>query len=411
MSRRVLVIGGGLSGIGAALAAARAGAEVTQLIAGQGMHHLFSGCIDVLAYPPEAAEPVDCPLEAVAELIKQNPEHPYAKVGLDGLRLALADFVADVSGQGLDYRGDGARQRQVLTVIGAVRHSALVPATMDVAPARIDAVCNINRFVNFSATLLSREISARTGKAIAALDFDDSAFRRDSLGIARLFDDAKFAAAFGSFLGKHAPGKIVAVPALLGRSGVSSTVPDIESAFGGRLIETPGQPPSLPGLRLFGALRRLTLDAGVRVVQGARAVWPLVEKSRLVGVAVQVGQTYREERADALVLATGHLVSGGVVGERSGLREVLFDLPIAGESGPPFFSRNFLMTGGHPALGTGVAVDDRLRPVEAGATKYDNLFACGDILAGFDPYSERSGGGVALATGGKAGKMAAGGVA
>ncbi|MDP8224087.1 MAG: anaerobic glycerol-3-phosphate dehydrogenase subunit GlpB [Candidatus Lernaella stagnicola] len=406
---RVLVIGGGLAGLTAAREAARRGAEVTLLTSGQGMHHLFSGCIDVLAYPPGSAAASEVPLDAVAEVAKTHPQHPYAKVGVETVESALEDFREAVAAQGLEYRGDGRRLVRVLTVLGAARPTALIPATMDAAAESIRVVCNINLFQNFSSEMLARELSVRHGHAVAALDFQAEPLRRDPLGVAVMFHDERFAELFGRFLEQHAAGQTVAVPALLGRREVSPLVAEIEATFGGKLVEVPGQPPSLPGLRLFAALRRGVLDAGVRIVQGARAVGPLEDPARLRGVMVKVGHAQREQRADAVVLATGHLVGGGIIGDRAGLREPLFDLPVSGEAGPPFFSKRFLDPGGHPSLRTGVAVDESLRPLVDGKPKYENLFAAGDILADFDPYCERSGGAVALATGMQAGREAAGG--
>jgi glycerol-3-phosphate dehydrogenase subunit B len=403
----VLVIGGGIAGIAAAKAAARAGADTTLLTGGQGVHHLFSGCIDVLAYPPGSQTPTEDPLAAAAELAQTHPEHPYALVGAAAVAAALTEFTAEMAAAGLPYLGDGSKARQVVTVLGSVRHTALVPATMDAAPETIGAVCNLNGFANFSARLLAGELQTQYGREVKALDFTGPGERRDPLGLARSFDLAPFATALAEFLQREAPGLNVAVPAVLGRTRLAKQVAAIEQAFGGRLIETPGQPPSLPGLRLFAAQRQQLHEAHVRVVQGAHAAWPLFDDGKLCGVAVRIGKTMREERAAAVVLAAGHLVSGGIVGDRTRLREPLFDLPVAGRAEAPFFHERFLEACGHPALGTGVRVDTDLRPLENGAPRHSNLFACGDILAGFDPYCERSGGGVALTTGRLAGRFAA----
>jgi glycerol-3-phosphate dehydrogenase subunit B len=51
-------------------------------------------------------------------------------------------------------------------------------------------------------------------------------------------------------------------------------------------------------------------------------------------------------------------------------------------------------------LDNGVAVDERLRPLdEDGAVVYDNLHAVGAALAGAEPWREKSGEGLALASG------------
>lgn len=408
MSRRVAVIGGGLAGLTAALAAARAGANVTLIVGGQGVHHLFSGCLDVLAYPAGATEPVEKPLAAVAKLAAENPRHPYALVGADRLRRALAFFRQELAAAGVELLGDGETQRRVVTAFGTLRPTALVPATMAAAPERIAAVCNLSGFGNFSAALTAGELGRRLGRTVAALDFAGPAARRDAIGLSRALARPDYAAALGDFLRVQAPGQTVLIPAVLGPDNTLAVKRGIEERFGGELCEAPGQPPSLPGLRLFTALRRRVLDAGVRVAQAARVVGPVVENGRLTGLRVKTGPFEQIETADAFVLATGHLVSGGLIGDRDGLREPVFALPVVGASGRPYFDAAFLSPDGHPALATGVATDDRLRPLSGELPLFDNLFAGGDILAGFDPYRERSGGGVAVATGDLAGRYAAG---
>lgn len=408
MSRRVVVIGGGLAGLTAALAAARAGASVTLIAGGQGVHHLFSGCLDLLAYPPGASEPTKRPLAAIEDLIRAHPGHPYALVGGDPLRQALTAFRADLAAAGVELLGDGETQRAVVTAMGTLRPTALAPVTMAAEPAHIDAVCNLNGFRNFSSALVAVELSRRVGRPVAALDFAGPAKRRDAIGLSRALAEPAYAEAFGEFLREQAPGQVVLIPALLGIENALTVKDGIEKIFGGRLCEAPGQPPSLPGLRLFTALRRRALDADVRIVQAARVVAPVVENGRLTGLTIKAGPRERIENAEAFVLASGHLVSGGLVGDRERLREPVFGLPVVGAAGSPYFATTFLSPDGHPVMSAGVAVDRFLRPLSDDRPVFDNLFAAGDILAGFDPYRERSGGGVAVATGDLAGRRAAG---
>jgi len=409
MKRRVLIIGGGLAGLTAALSAARAGAATTLIIGGQGAHHLFSGCLDVLAFPPDSNDPAARPLTAAAALEKTHPEHPYAKVGVAQVRRALELFKNDMAEAGCPYEGDGETLREALTVLGRTRPTGLTPQTMTARPDQVEAVCNIHGVANFSAPLLAGELAQRYGHDVTPLHWRPQAERRGILAVARGLADPAFGDALGSFLKEQAAGKTVAIPACLGLERTAEIKRRLEERFGGTLVETPGQPPSVPGLRLFAALRRLLHDHGVRLVRGARAIRPVEDDGRLTGVHVRTGLAIHREPAEAVILATGHLVGGGLLGGRDGLTEPIFGLPVAGPTAPPYFSEEFLPTAGHPVFQTGLRVDDRLRPLVEGKPRFAALFAAGDILAGFDPYRERSGGGVALATGELAGRLAAGG--
>ena len=402
--RRVLVIGGGIAGLTAALSAARAGADATLLQVGQGAHHLFSGCVDVLTYPQADGEAVAQPLTALADLCD---DHPYAKVGVEAVREALAEFKQIVGEQDLTYVGDGENQKRVLTAMGTFRHTALTPATMAIDPAEIDVVCGLAHFRNFAESMIAAELSRRIGRPVKTLLFTLEKGRRDAVGISsRLRREEEFSA-LAEFLAAEAKGATVALPAVLPVENAEAIKAQIEEHFGGRLVEVPGLPPSLAGLRLMKALRRAALDASVASVPNARAIGPVEENGRIVGINVQTGNVSRELRTDAIVLATGHLVGGGLVSARGRLREAVFGLPLRGWSRGPFFAERFLATEGHPVLQAGVPVDAHLHPVKDGGAVCRNLYACGDILAGFDPYRERSGGGVALSTGMVAGRLAA----
>ncbi|MEF8854213.1 MAG: FAD-binding protein, partial [Haloarculaceae archaeon] len=87
----VLVVGGGLAGSMAALAAARAdrGATVGLVSDGETTLRAASGLIDVLGYTPDGEGPLRDPFEAIPDL---PTEHPYPTVGLEAVREGLALF-------------------------------------------------------------------------------------------------------------------------------------------------------------------------------------------------------------------------------------------------------------------------------------------------------------------------------
>jgi glycerol-3-phosphate dehydrogenase subunit B len=64
--------------------------------------------------------------------------------------------------------------------------------------------------------------------------------------------------------------------------------------------------------------------------------------------------------------------------------------------------------GEQPLFAAGVRIDTRLRPLDGSdAPRFANLFAAGDLLGSFDPARDRTGLGVALISGRRAGEEAA----
>ena len=59
----------------------------------------------------------------------------------------------------------------------------------------------------------------------------------------------------------------------------------------------------------------------------------------------------------------------------------------------------------------GIKVNKQLQPIDTeGKILLANVFCAGSVLAGYDPFSEGSGGGVAIATGYRAAELAARGL-
>jgi glycerol-3-phosphate dehydrogenase subunit B len=145
------------------------------------------------------------------------------------------------------------------------------------------------------------------------------------------------------------------------------------------------------------ALRR----AGGRIVTGPVATGVQVESGSVTSVVADTGARPHEYPARHFVLATGGVATGGIeLDSRWRFTETVFGLPVHGApaAGEARFSPRYFDT--HPASAVGVAVDDLLRPVdEEGGVVYDNLHAVGATIAGAEPWREKSGNGISLATG------------
>jgi glycerol-3-phosphate dehydrogenase subunit B len=102
--------------------------------------------------------------------------------------------------------------------------------------------------------------------------------------------------------------------------------------------------------------------------------------------------------ADAVVLATGGLATGGIELRRDGLHEPVLGLPLAEDPGDVRYDEGAFHE--QPIDRVGVRVDARMRPVGPDdAVVHPNVHAVGALLRGAVPWRELSGNGLALASG------------
>jgi glycerol-3-phosphate dehydrogenase subunit B len=197
------------------------------------------------------------------------------------------------------------------------------------------------------------------------------------------------------------PGDIVGFPAVLGLAGAREVWSELETRLGHPVFEVPTLPPSVPGLRLFETMTAALRREGARLVVGSTVAGAEANGTRLEGVVAHTSGRPLVYRARSFVLATGGFASGGLELDSSGnVRETVFDLPVAGLPGPdePPFEPGYFEE--HPLSRAGVAIDERMRPVNGeGGPVYENLHAAGATLGGAVPWREGSGNGLSLATG------------
>ena len=404
---RAVVIGAGLAGLTAALRLAEGGAEVTVVAKGSGALHLSPGTIDVLGYAPGR---VDAPRDAVAALLDARPGHPYAHVG-GALEQAIAWFAGRVPGMG--YTGDGPRNLLLPSAVGVPRPTALAPASMAAGDVR-----GGGRFVAVGLAALKdffpRLLAGNLVKA--ALGGAPIAVRHAEIGVsprpgqadvaaqvfARALDDRPaLRAALGDALRAVAePGETVLMPAILGLRRAAAVWDEVRERAGVPVAEIPTVPPSVAGMRLNAELVAAVTGAGVRMRLGPEVVGCAGQDGRIAAVHVRDAARTRPLAADAVVLATGGFPAGGLeLDSHGGLRETALGLPVSGP-GPGVEPLSIRHLDHQPLMAAGVAVDGDLRPTGAdGAPVWSNLRAAGAIVAGAEPWREKSGEGIAIAGG------------
>jgi len=411
------VVGGGLAGCWAAATAAVSGARVTLVRRTLGATATSAGPIDFVP-PAEAADPGGW----LARLGRTDPDHPYVAGGAAAPPLEELESEAERLGLALAAAGVPVRvslRSPVLLggITGQVRLAGVAPESQAAgdlgrAAGRTVAVVGIAGLARFdpggvAAALDERRLGWPAPLRAVALMVapqlpgipPDVAADLDDATLARAVEAPGGAEALGEAIAAAVrPGtaELALLPAVLGVEDHDSVVQRVAAAAGLPVAELVTSPPSAPGWRLQRACDELCADAGVRVVAGMVSA-VRVEEGR--AVAVRVAHLAEELPCDALVLATGKFLGGGIVADPRP-REPLLDLPL--------FSRGVAVSRlalrdlverarfrDQPFASLGVRTDAAGTPVdEHGRPLYANVTACGDLLTSLDPTL--SGGGLGV---------------
>ncbi len=378
MGYDVLVIGGGIAGSAAALAAAGRGARVALVRAAPGVTAMAEG---------GWAGPV--------------PPALGAALADAGLRLVPAPGP-------LPHPAGELRRYDV----AAASHAA-VPLTGGVL------VCGIAGLPGFVAPALARlwGDAAAVPLAAAVLDLGratpPAGWAPASLAAMLDGDAALLAAPLAALLAERKPPGVL-LPAVLGVERTDAVLAAARERTGVPAGEALGMPPSLPGWRLDRALLAALEAAGVEHVAG-RVVGTRAAGTRLVAVLVEepgAGGPPRAVEAAAFVLATGKFAGGGLRAGRS-FREPALGVEVGLEAlgrvfddAQPIVAAALERAGAQPLLEVGVHVDGDGRPAAPdGAVPWRNVRAAGTVRRGLGAAAP--GLGLAAADGWEAGLAAA----
>ncbi len=371
---RVLVIGGGIAGYCAAMAARRDGAEVTVVARAPGATALYAGGMEIV--------------DDLDTLMRSEPHHPFTRLGLDSVRLATElDTVVHalqiaLEKDGMKFEGSWRTRGLYADIHGLARPANLVPASVaggelrGLSGRRV-AVIGVREVGDYDA--------ASTAQALKEIHGIEAFPEEVSIA------DLPQAASLTDLYGRRAP-----LPARA-RPGVYAYPPGFTNlpAEGFELLAAP---PSPHGWRLQQAIVLGTLRGEVTTFD--------VSDGRVT--AARSGD--RTFRADAFILATGRHIGGGIRGGRVSSEPLLgLGLFRDGEPVNRMGMRLQHLQYLDPAeeLRSGLATDKRLHPLdEGGRPAYSNLYAAGAVLGGYE-YGGPCGFGVPILTGWLAGRWAA----
>lgn len=409
----VIVVGAGVAGLVAAVRAAEGGARVLVLAKGVGATHLAPGTVDVLGYAD--GHRVQRPLDELPDFIGAHPGHPYVMVGAEEIEAALKWLQARVAAgplPGYRYVGSPGENLLLPTAVGALKPSALAPASVAAGDLRDGgrlALVTIGQLRDFFPALAAAALAQVDGVQARAIELPLRAAARNdlnALGLAERFEDVVFRESVAAALhGRLEDDERVGFPAALGLQDPDGVWSDLQERLGRPVFEIPTLPPSVPGIRLFGILRAALRRAGGRIVVGGEVTGVEAERAHVRAVRAHVAAREQRHSTDWLVLATGGFASGGLeMDSRWQVHEPVLGLPVTGvpDPGAPRFTPRYFDD--HPLARAGIATDAYQRPVApSGERLYENVLVAGAALAGAAPWREKSGDGISVATGYRAG--------
>lgn len=402
----VVVIGAGLAGLSCAAELAERGARVFLAAKGMATTHWTHGGLDVAA--PHGASTARVGVRVLAGV----EGHPYRTVHAE-VDAAVEAHRARMAAAGLGLVGSlDDPLVEIPTALGARRRAALLPSAQSSAlePWRDDGLVLVGfrRYRDAWAPYAARNLAAAPWpggpREVRGVVVDLPGLERlhnlNARQLGHRFDDVAWRAeALGAIARALPPGSWrVGLPPILGIVDHAAALADAQRILGPGVFEIPSLPPSVPGLRLFDALRAAILAAGGRIQIGFDVVDVERHGHGIEAIHTEAASRTLRLAAGAFVLATGGVGGEGIRADATGtFHERVFGLHVSAPPRESWFSDDPLVS--HPIEAVGIRTDDDLRPLgTSGAPALANVRVIGSALAGLHYLEERCGDGVALAS-------------
>lgn len=399
-----VIIGGGLSGLVCGLRLQRAGKKCAIVSAGQNAMHFFSGGFGLLSVMPDGS-PVSSPLDAVGSLPE---EHPYRKIGKDGISAYACEAKALFADCGISLAGSAEKNSYIISATGAVKPVWLAADDMAVLESPDEKIgdkvliAGIDGFLDFNSAFLASALEKRgcrcrivsvTTEETGRLRKNPSEMR--SSNIARLMSAPGALQAFADKVGEKLEDEdCIVLPAVFGLESGDAPA-RMRSLLGRKTVFVGTLPPSVPGIRIQMLLKKAYVAAGGVFLKGDEVTGADVSDGR-VGAVVTANLGDERLCADDFVLATGSFFARGLMSGPDRVYEPVLGLDVvADEDRSLWYDRDFF--GKQNFIGYGVRTDDRFRVSLEGET-LANVYAIGSVLGGCNPLYEGCGAGVAIMT-------------
>lgn len=406
----VLVIGSGLAALTAALSAAKRGKSVRMVTRGAGALAISGGCADLLGYLDGKAVSGD-PMDAFPLLPE---DHPYRLLGKSAVQEAVDFFVNACAANGLELGNKTGQNLWIPTILGTFKPTWLCPPEMDretLAKADTVIITRLPWLKDVHAGMVRAVMQKQPrlrGKAFfihPLKPYQNQTHRNlTALDTARFVDTTKGEAWLLDQLAPLLPRArqerlAVLLPPILGIARATAIRQRLMKSLGCPLVEMLAPPPGVGGLRIRHALLAALAKEDVFIAENTHIVDARVEGNRCISLISEAPDRRREIEAKSFVIATGGFFGGGNRAAPGKACEEIFGIDlgappeVADWSVPDIFDPQ-------PYSRLGVRVNARLNAISPdGSTLWENVFFAGRALSGYDFVIEKSGNGVALASG------------
>jgi glycerol-3-phosphate dehydrogenase subunit B len=405
----LVVIGTGLAGLASACFALGRGLRTLVVGATPGEMLFASGALDLLSvHPVENQRRWQDPWAAVAALIEDQPDHPYARVGLEKIQKAIEEYLSFLSAVGLSYKGRDTNV-SIATPAGTLKTTYRVPASMWAGVEGLEKkqpalLVDFHGMKDFSAKQVV-EVLGRQWPGLKAerIDFPGSFMGKERVNtlMAEELENHKVLSALADAIRPSLKrARLVGFPAVLGIRRHNEVWAQLENKLGLPVFEIPTLPPSVPGLRLKEAMEEALRSGGGELLLGSRVIGAENADKRCLSLLIRNGQRCRAVHAKGFILATGRFIGGGLVANQENIVEPTFGLYVHQPPKREFWHRErFFDPKGHAVNEVGLKIDPLFRPCGPdGHAAFENLFAAGTILAHQNWVRAKCGAGLAIAT-------------
>ena len=411
----VAVIGSGFSGLFSAVVAARRGKKVKIFTKGTGNLAIGGGTIDILGYS-DSTKPISNPFAGIDQL---DSNHPYKKIDKKLLEEASEFFLKFLEGKSFEYVGDLQTNKWLLTSVGTLKSSCFVPKTMDSDVLKsakeilIVSFKGLKDYYHYSELVLKGlnkffGINSLKTPNVNMIEIETGLTKERDISIidiARFLETEEgleyFKNKISSYVQENA---VVIIPPVLGVNPNYKILENLEKSLKCRFLETIGFLPAVSGLRLRAAFIQELKELGVPIIENAFIIGADKEDEYISLVTKGIDKE-RKYKAKSVILATGGFLGGGIESSFDSINETVFKFPIKMlEDFSSLVADKIFCGAPQKYAKLGVSVNNDLNPInELSEVINKNVYVVGCNLEGYDYCFEKSGNGVALLSGYKAG--------